>query len=474
MSSRDHGLVQQALPGYQVGRELGRGAFGIVYQARHAQLGRDVAVKQLGRAFVADPSVRERFVAEARMVASLDHPHIVPVFDFVDAADGQCLIIMEQCAGSVGDRFTDQGLETDAACAAILACCAALDFAHQAGVLHRDIKPENLLYDRKGVVKLGDFGIARALDTDARRTATGTVIGTPAYMSPEQVRGDDLTPASDVYSVGIMAYELLSGRFPFDEINSATGLLAHHLVTPPLPLIEARAELAAPLGAVIDRALSKELADRQSSARELALELTEACVSAFGSGWLREGGHVLHWPEVIAVSERQTGGGSRTATIVVQADESRTLLAKNRGPGPGQSDPGVAPSRPVDSGGVQYAPPLSSGPNAPQPGWQPPVNPGQGQPAAAPAPAPGGSPGPSPVRPGRPRRPRVPGPSPRPTRLRPPNRPIPGPAARPWPRPRRRPPTRAAPSTFMLRPDPPASPRLRPRREAGRRRCCGC
>ena len=214
MSERERDLVQQALPSYEVVGELGRGAFGIVYEARHTQLGRQVAIKQLGRAFATDESARDRFVAEAQLVARLDHPHIVPVYDFVDGDEGVCLIVMERLAGSVGDRFTDSGLETNEACAAILACCAALHFAHRSDILHRDIKPENLLYDTKGAVKLGDFGIARALDTDARRTATGTVIGTPAYMSPEQVRGDDLTPASDIYSVGVMAYELLSGRFP--------------------------------------------------------------------------------------------------------------------------------------------------------------------------------------------------------------------------------------------------------------------
>ncbi|MEM8925382.1 MAG: serine/threonine-protein kinase [Actinomycetota bacterium] len=369
MSAKDQRLVQEALPTYEVLGELGRGAFGIVYEARHSQLGRSVAVKQLGRTFATDDSVRERFIAEAQTVAGLDHPHIVPVYDFVDGEDGLCLIIMERCAGSVGERFTGSGLETDEACAAILACCAALDFAHRAGVLHRDIKPENLLYDTRGLVKLGDFGIARAIDTDARRTATGTVIGTPAYMSPEQVRGEDLTPASDVYSVGIMAYELLTGRFPFEDITSATGLLAHHLVTPPTPLIEARAELPAGLGEVIDRALSKEAADRPATALDLASELTRACVSAFGTGWVREGDFVLHWPAIIAESERQTGGAAKQDTIVVRADESRTLLAGGRGPALDASDPGLAsPGGPAHTGTVQYTPPSTTGASAKPPG----------------------------------------------------------------------------------------------------------
>ncbi|MCP4222193.1 MAG: protein kinase [Actinomycetia bacterium] len=388
--SRDKQRIQAALPAYEIGQELGRGAFGIVYQARHTSLGRQVAVKQLGQAFATDEMVRQRFVAEAQMVASLDHPHIVPVYDFIDQADGLCLIIMERCAGAVSDRFMSDGLATDNACASVLACLAALDFAHRAGVLHRDIKPENLLFDAKGVIKLGDFGIARAIDTNARRTATGTVIGTPAYMSPEQVRGEELTPASDLYSVGIMAYELLTGRFPFSESQSATGLLAHHLVTPPTPLTETRPELPAELGAVIDRTLVKEALDRYQSALELAADLTRAGVAAFGTGWLRQGDHILHWPEVIAESERSAGSAPRNATIMVRADESRTLLAGARGgpgaPSTGPNPPAGVPSGPTPLGTPPHgAPAHGIAPGSPPPGAFPGGPPPQSQPAGTPS-----------------------------------------------------------------------------------------
>ena len=383
-SSREQALLQEALPGYEVGAELGRGAFGVVYLGRHRQLGREVAIKQLPRAFAADPGVRERFVAEARVVASLDHPHIVPVFDFVDRDDGVCAIVMERCVGAVSDRFQSDGLATDEACAAVLACCAALDHAHRAGVLHRDIKPENLLYDAAGVVKLGDFGIARALDGSARRTATGLVIGTPAYMSPEQVRGEDLTPASDVYSAGIMAYELLSGGFPFEGATSATGLLAHHLVTPPTPLVAARAELPAVVGAVIDRALSKDIADRHQTAEELAVDLTRACVGSFGAGWLRRRRFVLHWPEVIAESERPRDDGARTGTIVVRAADSRTSLAGVRGPDDPPSVATAAPRGAVAPAAPPATPPAPASPIVGAVAAEPIASPGApaGQPVA--------------------------------------------------------------------------------------------
>ncbi len=313
--------LERALPAYEIAGQLGEGAFGVVYEARHTQLGRLVAIKQLPQVYASDDSVRERFVAEAQMVASLEHPHIVPVYDFVES-EGSRFLIMERCEGSISDRFRSDGIVTDEACAAVLACLAGLDVAHAKGLLHRDVKPENLMYDAKGVVKLADFGIARDTEADTRRTATGMIVGTPAYMSPEQCRGDELTPASDVYSVGMMAYELLTGGLPFPDSDSVNGLLAHHLVTEPLPLLQARPELPGAIGEVIDRSLSKDLNVRQSTAEQFARELARACVTAFGSGWLRRRRFILHWPEIIAETEQPSDNSPRTGTIMVKAGEA--------------------------------------------------------------------------------------------------------------------------------------------------------
>ncbi len=320
MEARALQALQAALPAYEVGSELGRGAFGVVYAAHHTQLGRDVAIKVLPQVFATDGTVRERFVDEAKVVASLEHPHIVPVYDYVED-EHACMLIMERCAASVGDRFKDRGIATDEACAAVLACLAALDLAHARGVLHRDVKPENLMLDAKGVVKLADFGIARALDTEVRHTKTGMIIGTPAYMSPEQVRGDELGAASDVYSVAVMAYELLAGTLPFPATPSALELLTHHLSTQPLPLVSARPELPGAVGAVVDQALSKSLEERPDSAADFASELSKACVRSFGSGWLRRRGFTLHWPDMVAENERPSSGSAvgSTDTITVQA-----------------------------------------------------------------------------------------------------------------------------------------------------------
>lgn len=392
---RTRRALQAALPAYELGRELGRGAFGVVYAARHAQLGRDVAVKVLPQAFAVDDAVRGRFVAEAQMVASLDHPHIVPVYDYVEN-ETACMLIMERCASSVGDRFEEQGIATDEACAAILSCLAALDLAHERGVLHRDVKPENLMHDNKGVVKLADFGIARALDSDIRRTQTGMVVGTPAYMSPEQVRGDELTPASDVYSVAMMAYELLTGTLPFPSTPSVNGLLAHHLVTEPLPMLSSRPELPGSIGSVIDRALSKSLEVRHATAMELANDLSGACVRAFGSGWLRRRGFTLHWPDIVAENERPTSGSGvgTTGTIVVQAMSAPHPIISPAEALAGDPDAPTdqrKPLRPDGPGAPPPAPPSSipspaliPPPAAPMPVTSPPGTP----PAAATSPAP--------------------------------------------------------------------------------------
>jgi serine/threonine-protein kinase len=378
--TREQQAVQDALPQYVLQGEIGRGAFGVVYSARHEQLGREVAVKQLPRAFAADPAVRERFVTEARLVASLDHPHIVPVYDFVDRDDGICLIIMERCQRSVSDEFEHRGLATDEACAAVLACCAALEEAHEHGLLHRDIKPENLLYDAKGVVKLADFGIARVRTTEGRRTATGMVIGTPAYMSPEQVRGEELTPASDVYSVGVMAYELLTGTLPFPGATTSTGLLAHHLVTPPTPLLTSRPELPHAVAVVVDRALSKDASARPQSALAFATDLTAACVTAFGEGWIRRRRFVLHWPDVLAVSERPAAHAVRTGTIVVRrATETNDVAA-----------PAAAFAPPATTGasGTVLVPAGAAAPPPPPPPPPPSSAPPSTPPAAAAPPMP--------------------------------------------------------------------------------------
>ncbi|HXW32552.1 MAG TPA: serine/threonine-protein kinase, partial [Acidimicrobiales bacterium] len=244
--------VSEALPQYEIGAELGRGAWGVVIAGRHRQLERQVAIKQLPRAFAADPQVRARFVTEARTLASLDHPHVVPVYDFVDK-DGLCLLVMEMLSGgTVWSRFLSEGFTAPAACALALAAAAGLQAAHARGVLHRDVKPENLMFSSSTALKVTDFGIAKVVGGEQTfATRAGEVVGTPAYIAPEQARGAALSPATDVYALATMLYELLTGELPFSDEGDAMALLFRHAFEAPVPIAERAPALASEIGEVV-------------------------------------------------------------------------------------------------------------------------------------------------------------------------------------------------------------------------------
>jgi serine/threonine-protein kinase len=298
--------VARALPGYEIGEELGRGAWGVVLAGRHRNLGRDVAIKQLPRAFAADDAVRARFVAEGRVLASLDHPHIVPVFDFVES-DGLCLLVMELLpGGSVWDRFMANGFTPPTACGTALAAAAGLHNAHQHNVLHRDVKPENLMFSAEGVLKVTDFGIAKVVGGDATlATRAGEVVGTPAYIAPEQARGAALSPATDVYALATLLYELLAGELPFAEEPDAMALLFKHAYEDPVPLEKKAPAVPGPVVPVVMQGLATAPADRYSSAEAFGVALAEACTSVWGPGWLAaEGVPVMGPGSIVGATER--------------------------------------------------------------------------------------------------------------------------------------------------------------------------
>jgi serine/threonine-protein kinase len=304
----DRGAVADALPGYEIGDELGRGGWGVVLAGRHERLGRHVAIKQLPPAFAGDPEVRSRFAAEARLLASLDHPHIVPVYDYVER-DGLCLLVMEQLAGGTAwTRFTTEGLDPPAACGMVLCTAAALEYAHGHGVLHRDIKPENLLFTQdRSQVKVADFGIARVLAGGrTMATAAGQVLGTPAYMAPEQATGDPVTPATDVYALGVTLYEMLSGTLPFPRGDSALAVLYQRVHTAPTPLGEVAPHVPARLGELVMWALMTDPTHRPPTANAFAVALAERATEVFGPGWLaRTGLRASVGGEVAAITERR-------------------------------------------------------------------------------------------------------------------------------------------------------------------------
>ncbi len=279
--------LANALPAYEIGGELGRGASGIVIAGRHRQLGRAVAIKQMKPELSADPAVGERFLAEARLLATLDHPHVVAIYDFVEQ-DGLCLLVMEHLTGgTVSTQFHPGGVSADVSCAILLALCAGLDHAHEHGVLHRDVKPENLMFSGRGTLKVTDLGIAKVIGGSATlATRAGEVLGTPAYIAPEQARGDELTPATDVYAAGTLFYWLLAGRLPFPVDSDPATMLYRHVHETPPPLMEVAHAVPAELAAIADRAISTSAANRQQSALELGVAIAHGAVDTWGPGWL--------------------------------------------------------------------------------------------------------------------------------------------------------------------------------------------
>jgi len=281
----DRDLIATALPGYEIGEELGRGSFGVVLAGRHRQLGRDVAIKRLSSSLGEDAEIRRRFVNEARLLGGLDHPHVVPVFDFVES-DGLLLLVMERLrGGTVSGRLA--AMSPEVACAVVLACCAGLHHAHGRGVLHRDIKPDNLMFTDDGTLKVTDFGIAKVVGGSATvMTKAGSVQGTPDYMAPEQVQSLRLSPATDVYAAGTVLYELLAGRLPYGPTLDIYSGLFRRVQEDPMPLAIAAPHIPPELAAVVDKSIARQPEDRYETAELLGEAVALAASAAWGPGWL--------------------------------------------------------------------------------------------------------------------------------------------------------------------------------------------
>jgi serine/threonine-protein kinase len=260
---------------YAVERTLGRGGMATVYLARDLLLERPVALKVLAPQFADDAPVRERFLREARLVASLAHPSIVAVYD-VDEDERGPFIVMEYVEGAtLADELVRVGRFDPAEATAIaVELCAALEAAHAAGLVHRDITPRNILRRPDRRVKLADFGIARSV-AEPRHTELGTVLGTVAYLAPEQARGDTVTRAADIYSLGVVLYELVTGRRPF-AAKTIPGLMLERERGVIVPAADLVPGIPAALEALLMRCLAADPEYRPSSAAALASELTRA------------------------------------------------------------------------------------------------------------------------------------------------------------------------------------------------------
>jgi len=246
-----------------------------VFLAHDPLIGRDVAVKVLPREFLHDPSFRGRFEREARTIAMLEHPAIVPIYDFGEQ-DGQPFLVMRYMkGGTLADRLQDGPLSVDATAAILKRIGAALDHAHSHGVIHRDLKPGNILFDEYELAFLSDFGIVKL----AQETVTFTgdsIVGTPAYMSPEQVHGRKaIDGRSDLYTLGLILFEMLTGEMPFQADTPAKIMMAH-VMNPAPPILEMRPDLPPGCGLLVSKALAKEPEERFQTGADLAEALRQA------------------------------------------------------------------------------------------------------------------------------------------------------------------------------------------------------
>ena len=271
-------MTERTLAGrYELGERLGSGGMSTVLLATDRRLERKVAIKLLAEHLADDEQFVTRFRREALSAARLVHPNIVQVYDFgLDEESGRQYIVMEYVEGSSGAEIlaAEGTLDVPEAVGILSQACRGLDHAHRSGVIHRDVKPGNLLRSRDGVVKLADFGIAKALSEESSITQVGSVLGTAAYLSPEQASGHGSNPRSDIYALGVVCYQFLSGRLPYEAQSITELALKQQREAPPL-LSDLNPEVNPELAAAVDRALELEPEARYETAEELRLALAD-------------------------------------------------------------------------------------------------------------------------------------------------------------------------------------------------------
>ena len=261
---------------YEILDVIGRGGMGVVYHARDRELGEEIAIKTIRRELLSgDEVLAERFKSEIRLARRISHRNVVRTHDLGEA-DGTSFVTMEYVRGlTVRELLTTRGrLGTASTLAIGQQFAAALAVAHAAGVIHRDVKPENALLDSEGVLKVMDFGIARLAESSTSRTQAGMIVGTPAYMSPEQLIGEEIDPRSDLYALGVVLYECLTGRAPFTA-PSVVALIGKVLATEPQPPGEHATDIPPAFAALVMQLLAKSPDARPATATVLLEQLAE-------------------------------------------------------------------------------------------------------------------------------------------------------------------------------------------------------
>lgn len=308
---------------YEVQEEIGRGSMSAVYRAYDPLFERDVALKFLLPTAHNAQRVQERFLQEARIIAALDHPGIVSVYDFGEYDNLPYLVMRLMPNGSLAERLRSPGIPLSETIRIIRHLAAALDEAHRQGIVHRDLKPSNILFDQRDMPFLSDFGIAKVIGNGNKLTNTGYLIGTPAYMSPEQIEGrDDLDGRSDIYSLGVLCYEMLTGELPFDT-DTPFALAVKHIFDPVPEIALQRPDLPPICQTIIDTAMAKERENRYETAVSLANAL-QAVIEIMPSE-MQVSDDTLR---TLLVQDSPHNPNEKLAIVVLDSQEQPGLLAR--------------------------------------------------------------------------------------------------------------------------------------------------
>jgi len=313
---------------YTIIEKLGEGGMGAVYKANDSRLERVVALKFLPAGMTRDENAKKRFVQEARAAAALDHPNICAVYE-VDEVRGQSFIVMAYIQGlSLKDKIATSFLEVEDALGIAIQVAEGLAEAHSRGVIHRDIKPGNIMLTEKGQAKIMDFGLAK-LEGKADLTKTSTVMGTTAYMSPEQARGDPVDQRTDIWSFGAMLYEMLAGTGPFGK-KSYQALIYSILNEPPEPLTARRPDIPRPLEASVRKALEKDRSRRYQSMAEMLKDLKAARTSGTSPAKAEKSVIVLPFVDISPGKDNEYFSDGMTEEIITDLSAVNSLKVISR------------------------------------------------------------------------------------------------------------------------------------------------
>ena len=316
-------MIGKRLSSYEIIEEIGQGGMATVYRAYQANIDRYVAIKVIQNKAGGDVNAAQRFQREARLVARLEHPHILPVYDFDGASDPPYIVMRYLEAGTLKDVFRQGTLPLDEIAYVIRQVAAGVDYAHRQGIIHRDIKPSNIMFDREANAFVTDFGIARITggdDEDNAITLTGAIVGTPDYMAPEQAMGNVIDHRIDIYALTVILFQMLTGRQPYVS-NAPMGVLLMHLNEPVPSAVAINHDLPEAIDEVIQKGMAKQADERYNSATELAEAFIAACEQPMSTA-----------PETLRTITKSIMAvqANRSAEMRTTGTDSNTIRERNR------------------------------------------------------------------------------------------------------------------------------------------------